>query len=375
MDRTNKIGYILSGLLFIILSLLLFLPFDNVKIILACILLIFSIIVFQLLKKRNLLSINKKQIILLIFVSSILYVAIYYISGIYFGFNQSFYSNIKSSFYFKTIIPIVISIICVECLRSVLSALKNKIINSTFFILSIIVDVLLFSNVLEIDNFNTFMNLVGLVVLPSITGNILYQYLVKRYGIYPNIIFRLITTLSVYLIPVVPAVSDSLFALYKLVVPFLIYLFINLLYEKKSKKSIERKSKPALIISSILLAVFMVANVMLISNQFKYGILVVGSESMSGEINKGDAIIFEKFENQIIKEGEIIVFNKNNNTVIHRVIDINSVNGQIRYYTKGDANETNDSGFVTASQIIGITEFKISYIGYPTIWINNIFSK
>jgi len=40
--------------------------------------------------------------------------------------------------------------------------------------------------------------------------------------------------------------------------------------------------------------------------------LAVGSESMTGAINKGDAIIYEKYKkNDALKEGEVIVFKKN----------------------------------------------------------------
>jgi len=46
----------------------------------------------------------------------------------------------------------------------------------------------------------------------------------------------------------------------------------------------------------------MVLITMLISCQFKYGILVIGSESMTGTINVGDAVIYESYNNETIKK-------------------------------------------------------------------------
>ena len=113
---------------------------------------------------------------------------------------------------------------------------------------------------------------------------------------------------------------------------------------------------------------------MLISCQFRYGILVIGSESMTGSIDKGDAIVFEKYENQEIAEGQVIIFNYNGMQVVHRIIEMKEVNGIVRLYTKGDANAMKDSGYLTKKDVYGVVKFKIKYIGYPTLWVRNLFA-
>jgi hypothetical protein len=60
---------------------------------------------------------------------------------------------------------------------------------------------------------------------------------------------------------------------------------------------------------------------------------------------------------------------------IHRVVDIKEVNGEIRYFTKGDANKTNDEDYRTSKDIIGITKLKIKYIGNLTLWARELFTK
>jgi signal peptidase I len=93
---------------------------------------------------------------------------------------------------------------------------------------------------------------------------------------------------------------------------------------------------------------------------------------MANVIDRGDAVIYEKYDGQTIDEGQIIVFDYNGMTTVHRVIDIKTVNGVMRYYTKGDANKDAD-GYVTNKKIYGIVKLKLKYFGYPTLWVRDLF--
>ena len=124
---------------------------------------------------------------------------------------------------------------------------------------------------------------------------------------------------------------------------------------------------------TVAIILIMLAFVLLISCQFRYCLLVIATESMTGEINKGDAIIYEKYTDQIIEEDRVIVFNKNDLVYVHRVIDVTRIDGQNRYFTKGDANDDADSGFITDADIIGVVDLKVPYVGYPTLWLRQAF--
>jgi signal peptidase len=95
---------------------------------------------------------------------------------------------------------------------------------------------------------------------------------------------------------------------------------------------------------------------------------------MTGSINKGDAVVFEQYKTQKIDEQDVIIFKSKDMRVVHRVVEKKNTNGEIRYITKGDANENYDEGYVTEKDIIGIVNFKIKYIGYPTLWLRSMFS-
>ena len=51
------------------------------------------------------------------------------------------------------------------------------------------------------------------------------------------------------------------------------------------------------------------------------------------------------------------------------------MDGERRYITKGDANEGNDSGYRTDSDIVGVVRLKVVYIGYPSLWLRQIMNK
>jgi len=80
-------------------------------------------------------------------------------------------------------------------------------------------------------------------------------------------------------------------------------------------------------------------------------------------------------EKQAINKDMIIVFKRDDKKIVHRVIRKSIANNKYRYYTKGDANKVTDSGYVTDKEIIGIVKFKIPCIGYPSLWIREVFSK
>jgi signal peptidase len=218
------------------------------------------------------------------------------------------------------------------------------------------------------------MNFAGIVVLPSIISNLVYNFFSKRYGAIPNIAMRLIISLYPYIIPRIPALDVSIQAIASLIFPIVVYGFVSALYERKRQYALKQKTKYWYAVP-VLMSIVMISIVMLISCQFRFGAIVIGSESMTGELNKGDITIYEQRTDQIISQGQVIVFNKDKTQVIHRVVKIERVNGVTRYYTKGDANKENDIGYITDSNIVGLAKVSVPYLGYPTIWLRSLIDK
>lgn len=371
MSADKKRYFLLSSILLIILSLSLFFSFKELKIVLALFLLGYSFLVYFTIKKRKIISINKMQVLVLVSIISLIYIMIIYLLGLKHGFYKTLYPlNIKNSIYY--LIPSLIIIISFEIIRFVFVSQQNKLVSFLTYIAGIIVDVLLISSITSVKSFNQFMDLFGITFLPAILSNYLYHNLSKNYGIYPNIIFRLVTTLYIYLIPIVPNIPDSLLAIFRLFTPLLVLGFIKILFEKEKKTALQRK--PWLLnITTGLSVAFMVMVAMLFSCQFRYGAIVIATESMTGEINKGDIIIYEQYKGGELEEGQIILFKADNKIIVHRIVEIKDVDGQIRYYTKGDANNSNDKLYRVSGDIIGYTNVKVPYLGYFTLWLRDMF--
>ena len=374
MDK--KITRISATSILAVLLVILFVPLgESVRIVTAAFLLPVAVIIPNLIKKRSILSINKNQVLLIMTVFALVCVMIYYLTGFAFGFYKNPYAlSVKNLFTF--ILPIAAIIICTEIVRSVFVAQGDKLSTWICYLFCTITDMLIVSNIPAISSFNRFMDLVAGAMLPALIANLLYNYLSKRYGAYPNVSYRLITTLYAYIFTVSSGIKDSLVSFFKLIIPIAIYLFIDSLYEKKKKYALENKSRFWLITSrtlTVLVLTIMIGLVMLVSNQFKYGSLVVATESMTGEINKGDVVIFESYDGQVVEEGQVIVFERNRSMIVHRVVDIEIINGVARYYTKGDANEDKDYGYITSADIVGLADFKIPLVGYPTLWVRSLF--
>ena len=334
-----------------------------------------AIVTCLLIKKRKAPSINRKTVLLLTVVFLLLYFTVFYLSGLSLGFVKTtvpFNFNTLT----KKILPITAVIVASEVIRRVLLSQEKRAVNILAFMLCLFSELAIVGGFGSVNSFSTFMDIMGLTLFPAVSAGVFLHFVTARHGTAPAIAYRCLITLVPFFIPVAPAMPDALLSFITLLLPLLLLLFLRVLFEKRVKRA--TASPHAKRIGYIIAAVFLilaVGLVALISCQFRYGTIIIATGSMTGELNVGDAIIYERYAKQTIAEGDIIVFERNQTLVVHRVVEIAHVNGETRYYTKGDANESRDTGFVTKSDIVGTTDFKISYVGYPSIWLHQLFDN
>ena len=106
------------------------------------------------------------------------------------------------------------------------------------------------------------------------------------------------------------------------------------------------KFRPVEIFKNIL---FLAIIAIIIQQIITYGngampFAIVSGHSMEGTLNEGDVVFWYPVDVNSIKVGDIIVFRSyiRNGLVIHRVVEITHVNGEIGFITKGDANNYTD---------------------------------
>lgn len=373
--------YIFEVLLIVFLFFALFASDIINRFILAIVLLITSVIIKYALKKRSIDSAYEKQVFIMMFIFAIIYVIAFYASGLYFGYARS---KVLLSFWsiYTFIIPISVIIISSEIIRKILLS-QNALLNIRghkvnlsivlVFIAMVIIDLLLYTGIYDLTNIDDFLMVIGFVLFASISCNLLYNYLAIRFSEKSIIVYRLITTLFIYIIPIVPEMHIFLRSFLRMIYPFIIFIIMEETYSKTNFAIAYKDKKRNIIFTTISLIVLSLL-VMLISCKFKYGLIVVGSGSMEGTIDIGDALLYERYDGSEIKKGQVIIFNYGDIKTIHRVVEIRKVNNETRYYTKGDANKSKDEGFTTKDSVIGLVKYKIKYIGKPTLWFRNIFN-
>ena len=66
------------------------------------------------------------------------------------------------------------------------------------------------------------------------------------------------------------------------------------------------------------------------SREFKYCMIAIGSGSMTGSINKGDAVIYKTYDKKLdkLETGDVLVFYKDSRIIVHRIVNIQSVYGE-----------------------------------------------
>jgi len=138
------------------------------------------------------------------------------------------------------------------------------------------------------------------------------------------------------------------------------------------------------IVLFVLLALLLVYNIALISqsviNPSKtpsfLGIktYTIVSGSMQPELNIGDIVVVKEVSDNELNINDIIAYRSGQNVVTHRIVDINYINGQKQYTTKGDYNNIEDDEILTIKSIEGKVVNRIKYVGNITILLQDKFS-
>jgi hypothetical protein len=93
-------------------------------------------------------------------------------------------------------------------------------------------------------------------------------------------------------------------------------------------------------------------------------------------LEKGDIAVIVGYRDSDPKVGDVIVFNAGaTHPIIHRLVSIEVINGEVRYFTKGDGNPDQlmlDKN-ISRSNIIGHAVIKIPKIGWIKLFVVNLF--
>ncbi len=369
----RKINLLVSIITLCVLFPVLFVSVRYARLAASLLLLIAAVAATLLIRKKSIYSINSRQVLLLTVASAALFQMLCYIAGLYFGYYANPDASSPSSILLYAL-PSALIIVSCEVLRGVLLGQEQRSLTVLSYVICLIGELFLCGGLSLLNDRFQFMEIVAQTLLPALLSNLVYHYMTKRYGIYPNVAFRLVLSVLPYFIPFTPAVPEVLNALLLILLPVGFWFFIHSLFEKKQRTA-TKKTGGWVYAGGALLLSFVLAVTLLVTGQFHFGVLVIATESMQGTVDVGDVILYEEYDGEsVIKKNDIVIFSKNGATlIVHRVTDIENINGQVRYYTKGDANPDEDLGYITAEDITGVVLQKIPYLGSATLWFRSLF--
>lgn len=216
-------------------------------------------------------------------------------------------------------------------------------------------------------------------ITPSIFRNILLVFLARRAGLKSLFIYQGAFALFDLLIPIFPDLDWFFTGIIGMLLPVIVYFNVNYIEmsdERFLSRRQIRKESPLKLIPTFVI-VFLVVG--FVGGFFTYQPIAIISNSMVPKFARGDAVIVQKISDEKKKnlnEGTIIRFQTTEKEVVHRIKERKvKSDGTVAYITKGDNNNAEDVGEVTPDQIKGVVVYSVPKIGYPSVWLYELFQR
>lgn len=337
-----------------------------------------ALVIYKLIKTERKRERFNTELFLIIIISVIFFNIVTYFIGFFSGFYYTTYS--------KTLTGIMRNISLALILFTSIEMIREKLIKSGKEYKLIIILTFLTLSLLELPSIINFrllttptdiLTAVVSIIIPIFTKNIFLIYCTYTTGFKNSFTYQLLTSIPNYLLPVFPNLGDYFTDVFNILLPIiLIVIAINLNILKREKITNSRQIKKKAIFERvfiILIASLTIIMMYLTSGIFRFISLAIGSESMTGAIDKGDVVIIDK-KDKNINEKDIIAFKQNEKIIVHRVTKVLDKEKGI-YKTKGDFNKSEDSWIVEEGQLVGTVKLNIKYLGWPTIKLSELLAK
>lgn len=320
---------------------------------------------------------NKYDITQSIVIIVIIYCMIYFSLGLVFGYERSPYSHEVVAI-LKNLWTFISVIIFQEFTRYQLVKLSPKRIGYYALItaLFIIAEIDFWNFSSNFSNNVEFFKYMSQTIVPLIVTNCLFTYLSIMSANLPATIYRCLLMLMTILLPIFPALNWLIKAMMEIVLVIIASLYVNYVDIKSSRIMTRRQVKKESVVSYIPFVIILVVLVCFISGTFKYQPIAVLSNSMLPTFARGDAVIMKKIDKKDLKKlkkGTILYYSKEGRLIVHRIVSVKHTDdGKVEATTKGDNNNANDPWVITEDDMIGTVSFMIPYIGYPSVWVNEL---
>jgi signal peptidase len=319
----------------------------------------------------------RSSILIWSIIAGIFTIALLYLSGIVDGFARSFYSRTFSGLALN-LFAFGVALLCNELVRSYMltgfrSQRRYTKLICVITCIAFIVSALNFRGFLAglSTPLGMFEKLAG-ELMPAVMLSVFLTYCSFYSNAKSCILFRVITELPLYLLPIVPNSRWITTAMIKTIVPFIVMLVISydigLISRKISRRELRKESPVKWIALFSCLTVFM----LFIVGFLPWQPVSVATGSMEPVIMTGDMVIVNKLAKSEVKVGDVVQYQLNSYTVIHRILSISKDDkNNLIYITQGDNNNAPDPKPVSQAQILGRVDLTVPKVGWLTLWMHS----
>jgi signal peptidase I len=305
-------------------------------------------------------------------IGALVYIIIYFSSGIIIGytkspFDRSILGIIKNMWMIGSVI------VAQEFVREAFFKTTTKqdkwftiIFVTGFFVL---LDLNLHTAGNVFDTLGSFMGFMTKNFITAVVINSFVSYLTYRDGIKSSLLFLIPYNFVFLITPVFPANVFVVLLIIETVVPLLIYLNIEKTYQKNNVFGLPHKISMGYKIFRFGVVLSLIGLMTFTMGLLPYVPIVIASNSMYPIIERGDIVVMRRTPFEEIKINDIIEYKLDRISVIHRVLEIRNTRDGKVLITKGDNNVSNDAEPVSSEQVHGVIVGNIPKAGYPTLWL------
>ena len=357
-------------------------------------------------KQNYVRSIKNKKYLIYAIIISLSYLSISFYTGFFLGFTKNPYSQELITIFKNIIVQIIpiIGIEKIRNIL-ILKNKNNKVLIFLITILLIALEINYNTFINLLTNNENFFKYLCSNLIPLISSNILYSYLsLKESNL--SLIFRILDRLYILLLPILPYTDWFIIGTLTIIKTTMIYVLfkykfkdnkqnlknfpINFLSEphtkiflakkkiKDNKKNLKEKHQNFIAkINYAIALIFATTLVCFMLGLFKYEAIAILSSSMNPIIERGDLLIYEKRNEEDLNNlpnDTIIIYKLDKEIIVHRIVGIYKEKNQVYYITKGDSNNQADNKLVSTNQIKGIYKYHFKYLGYPSVILYKYFN-
>ena len=215
---------------------------------------------------------------------------------------------------------------------------------------------------------------VNSTVLPTLAESMLASFLALLGGPLAAIAYRGILQAFWWFCPILPDLAWVFRGLIGVVVPIVGLAVANSLRASRRRPGQARQEKEGSLAGWIVTTVVAVAIIWFAVGLFPMQPTTIISGSMRPTLEVGDVVIIAKVSPDVIKPGDIIQFREAEGvTTVHRVVEIQEIEGERVFVTQGDANSEPDANPVLPGNVVGKAVFDIPKIGWAAIAVKEFF--